>query len=63
MLLSARWHIPEVITGLIGAVLIGLSLLWSSRYNRRRNGERPDVHTPVRPGGSRIEDKEPAGGT
>jgi len=56
MLLSARWHIPEVITGLIGAVLIGLSLLWSNRYNRRRKGDAPDedCHTPIRPGGSRI---------
>lgn len=35
MLLSARWHIPETITGLIGAVLIGLSLWWSIRVNRR----------------------------
>lgn len=35
MLLSARWHIPETITGLIGAILIGLSLWWSVRYNRR----------------------------
>ncbi|MEQ8412100.1 MAG: DUF475 domain-containing protein [Erythrobacter sp.] len=34
MLLSARWHIPETITGLIGAVLIGLSLVWSIRHNR-----------------------------
>ncbi|MEE4206434.1 MAG: DUF475 domain-containing protein [Erythrobacter sp.] len=34
MLLSARWHIPETITGLIGAVLIGLSLYWSIRHNR-----------------------------
>lgn len=57
MLLSARWHIPEVITGLIGAILIGLSLLWSSRYNRRRmaEGEGGDAHRPVRPGGSRID--------
>ncbi|MFN6934860.1 MAG: DUF475 domain-containing protein [Tsuneonella sp.] len=35
MLLSARWHIPETITGLLGAVLIGLSLWWSVRYKRR----------------------------
>ncbi|MBX7540362.1 DUF475 domain-containing protein [Qipengyuania sphaerica] len=35
MLLSARWHIPETITGLIGAVLIGLSFWWSVRHNRR----------------------------
>ncbi|MGB1879470.1 MAG: DUF475 domain-containing protein [Gammaproteobacteria bacterium] len=31
MLLSARFHIPEVITGLLGSVLIGLSLWWSIR--------------------------------
>jgi hypothetical protein len=35
MLLSARFEIPESITGLIGAVLIGLSLWWSVRHNRR----------------------------
>ncbi len=35
MLVSARWHIPETITGLIGAVMIGLSLWWSMRYNKR----------------------------
>ena len=35
MLASARWHIPETITGVIGAVLIGLSLAWSIRFNRR----------------------------
>lgn len=35
MLLSARFHIPETITGLIGAVLIGASLWWSVRLKRR----------------------------
>ena len=35
MLLSARWHIPETITGVIGAVMIGLSLWWSVRFNKR----------------------------
>ncbi len=35
MLLSARFEISETITGLIGAVLIGLSLWWSIRHNRR----------------------------
>ena len=35
MLLSARFHIPETITGLIGATLIGISLWWSMRHNRR----------------------------
>ena len=39
MLLSAKFHIPETVTGLIGAVLIGLSLWWSVRHNRRN----PDV--------------------
>lgn len=34
MLLSAKFHIPETITGLIGAVLIGLSLWRSVRYNK-----------------------------
>jgi len=38
MLASARWEIPETVTGLIGAVLIGLSLWWSIRHNRR-NGK------------------------
>jgi hypothetical protein len=35
MLLSAKFHIPEAITGLIGAVLIAISLWWSVRYNKR----------------------------
>jgi hypothetical protein len=35
MLLSAVFHIPETITGLIGAVLIGASLWWSVRHKRR----------------------------
>jgi hypothetical protein len=35
MLLSARFHIPETVTGVIGAVLIGVSLWWSIRHNRR----------------------------
>ncbi|RJY08694.1 DUF475 domain-containing protein [Aurantiacibacter aquimixticola] len=35
MLTSAIFHIPETITGLIGVVLIGLSLWWSVRHNRR----------------------------
>jgi hypothetical protein len=34
MLVSARYHIPETFTGLIGATLIGLSLWWSIRHNR-----------------------------
>lgn len=35
MLLSAKFHIPETVTGLIGAVLIGASLWWSIRHNRK----------------------------
>jgi uncharacterized protein len=35
MLISARFHIPETVTGLIGATLIGLSLWGSIRQNRR----------------------------
>ena len=53
MLLSARYEIPEVITGLIGAVLIGLSLLWSARYNRL-NPEDGDQAAPVGPDGNRL---------
>lgn len=34
MLISPVVHIEETITGLIGAVLIGLSLWWSIRHNR-----------------------------
>lgn len=44
MLMSVRFHIPETITGLIGATLIGLSLWWSVRHNRRagvRTGAQP----------------------
>lgn len=35
MLLSAKFHIPETVTGLIGAAMIGLSLWWSIRHKRR----------------------------
>ncbi|WP_199503358.1 DUF475 domain-containing protein [Qipengyuania sp. YIM B01966] len=49
MLLSARFHIPETITGLIGAILIGLSLWWSVRYKRRHPEADDDRH--VVPGG------------
>jgi len=35
MLLSARFHIPETVTGLIGAALIAISLWWSIRVNRK----------------------------
>ena len=35
MLLSAVFHIPETVTGMIGAALIGLSLWWSVLHNRK----------------------------
>jgi hypothetical protein len=35
MLLSAKYAIPETVTGLIGAVLIGISFAWSLAANRR----------------------------
>ena len=41
MLVSAKVHIPETITGLIGAILIGLSLWWSIRHNRQESAANP----------------------
>lgn len=35
MLISMMYHIPEVVTGLVGAVLIGLSVYSSIRYKRK----------------------------
>ena len=43
MLFSAEFHIPETITGLIGAVLIGISLVWSMRYNRKHGAEVDEI--------------------
>ena len=37
MLFSVQWHVPEVITGVLGAVLIVWSLLSSIRANRRES--------------------------
>ncbi len=61
MLLSANenLHIPETITGLLGAVLIGLSFWWSVRHNRA-HPEDAEIHTddgldPVKPTGERLE--------
>jgi hypothetical protein len=62
MLLSAipGVHIPETITGLIGAVLIGMSLWWSVRH-RRKHGDDDDAgDDPVLPTGSHgpaVEDR------
>jgi uncharacterized protein len=35
MLVSVKFYIPETVTGLIGAILIGISFWWSVRYNRK----------------------------
>ena len=43
MLLSAKFHIPETITGLIGAVLIGISFWWSVRHNKREASGTPSL--------------------
>lgn len=51
MLLSARFHIPETITGLIGAVLIGLAFWASVRSNRADGAAEPE---PVAPTGERL---------
>ncbi len=48
MLLSAKWHIPETVTGLIGAVLIGLSLWWSVRHKRRNPDPETEMESAVR---------------
>ena len=41
MLFGAVAHVPEVVTGLIGAALIALSLWWSVRLNRRKAAKQP----------------------
>lgn len=43
MLVSAVLHIPETITGLIGAILIGLSFWWSVRHARAERAANPDA--------------------
>ncbi|NJO14116.1 MAG: DUF475 domain-containing protein [Rhizobiales bacterium] len=42
MLVSAVVHIPETITGLIGAILIGLSFWWSVRHARAAAAANPE---------------------
>jgi len=46
MLYGAVAHVPEAVTGLIGAILIGLSLWWSVRKNRREKATRTEPSTP-----------------
>jgi uncharacterized protein len=42
MMLSVRYEIPETVTGLIGAFLIGVSLWWSMRHNKLHPEGRED---------------------
>jgi len=35
MFAQSQFHVPELVTGLIGAAILGLSLLSSVRFNRR----------------------------
>jgi hypothetical protein len=46
MLASAKFHIPETITGLIGATLIGLSLWWSVRHKRKEESAGASLQPP-----------------
>ena len=61
MLLSARFHIPEAITGLIGAVLIGASLYWSVRHNRLHPEDRHDIDLNAPKGGAAGDPVLPTG--
>jgi uncharacterized protein len=56
MLLSARFEIPETITGLIGAALIGIAFWASVRANKAEGvGAEPiDGRDPVKPDGERA---------
>jgi hypothetical protein len=56
MLISARYQVPEAVTGLIGAVLIGLSLVASIRHNRRNpdKAETDGPEEPIGPDGNRL---------
>jgi hypothetical protein len=56
MLLSVRFHIPETITGLIGATLIGLSFWASVRSNRKEPQDPSHGGDPVRAAGKPIGD-------
>ena len=59
MLTSAvpAWHLPETITGLIGAILIGLAFWWSVRHNRKHPGG--EAADPVLPSGAHGDDAQP----
>ncbi len=58
MYINTFSHIPEVITGLIGAVLIGLAFWSSVRWNRNnaREGAAETATDPILPTGEAIKD-------
>ncbi|WP_299309529.1 DUF475 domain-containing protein [uncultured Croceicoccus sp.] len=54
MLASAVVHIPETITGLIGATLIGLSLFWSIRHARKHPEDAAEANAEAGPSGGPV---------
>ncbi|MEP9401339.1 DUF475 domain-containing protein [Sphingomonas sp. VNH70] len=60
MLLSAHFHIPETITGLIGAALIGLAFWSSVRHNRKNPQDALVDADPVTPSGAHLHDRHGA---
>lgn len=57
MLLSAQFHIPETVTGLIGAALIGMAFWSSVRANRKDGGDVLSEADPVMPSGAPLESR------
>lgn len=56
MLLSVEFEIPETVTGLIGAALIGLAF-WASVRSNKRHPEQPiEAADPVKPSGTALKD-------
>ncbi len=56
-------HIPETITGLIGAVLIGASVWWSIRHRRKYGDEEDEAADPVKPTGAHGDETDRLGPT
>ncbi|MNO09388.1 hypothetical protein D3C81_2325300 [compost metagenome] len=45
MLSSAFFHVPELLTGFVGAILIGLAVVSSVRYKRQQAGDATNAAT------------------
>lgn len=56
MLLSVEFEIPETVTGLIGAALIGLAFWASVRSNKRDPKQPIEAADPVKPSGTALKD-------